>query len=426
MQNGYPQSWRRKGSRVYYVTLTEGGKRRTVSTGCAKKDDADAWVKDRIDANRLGSQQTLKDYALTHHYFEWGRCPHATRLVRNGRQIGKNHVNTQRGHLETWILTDPVLPHKKMVEIRRGDVLDFMERLIDRTTDEEHPNGKGRTVALILGTLKVLLSEAHFREHIPSDPGAKVTAPKYEAQPRGAFSLEETRILLDNADLLTEYRQHGKRIKDEAKAVNPAGEALLWFLALTGARSAEARAIRWRHIDFDTKTITIEAAAKGPFAHSEIGPPKWGKVRSLVAPELLLDRLARFKVQSPFGAPEDFIFADPDGRMQGKTWVGQTVRRALDRATTDIKPEEDRLKPEGRKLSAHSFRHGLNTLLLAAGAPVLQVQLYLGWSSQLSRILAQAQAGYTHHELLTTRDVAATIDRLFALEEKERTITIVR
>ncbi len=68
---------------------------------------------------------------------------------------------------------------------------------------------------------------------------------------------------------------------------------------------------------------------------------------------------------------------------------------------------------EGRKITPHCFRHGLNSHWLAKGLFPLLVQSYLGWTSAEGKLLTRVQAKYTHLQLMKLEDVAATIDRIY-------------
>jgi integrase len=106
-------------------------------------------------------------------------------------------------------------------------------------------------------------------------------------------------------------------------------------------------------------------------------------------------------------SPEDWIFADDKGRaIQYRHWRGAFVGH-VDALGIDRK---------GRRLSPHSLRHTLNTLLLEHGANPLLVAQYLGWSQSAAQIpaLTPVQGGYTHLSHDALRDILPTIEGLFS------------
>ena len=72
-------------------------------------------------------------------------------------------------------------------DIKRGDVADLRDRL----GLSLHP----ATVHKILSAVKAVLSEAYYREDIPTNPGALVGSIQCERAERGVFSVEELRSL---------------------------------------------------------------------------------------------------------------------------------------------------------------------------------------------------------------------------------------
>lgn len=382
MKKKYPEPWRRPDSPAYYFATYDRGRRRTITTGCGKKEDARTFIRKWIDTHEHGTGRSFKEYQAP--YFIWETCPRVARRVDEGKQIGRTHVRMSRALLNKWVLSDPIFPALAMKEITRGHVLDLRARLRKRIAG-------ANTLNKSITAVKTIFSEAAFRGDIPADPGSKVGNIAYQARERGVFTAEEVRGILSACP-------------GEMKT-NLLADMIITMLFCTGARVGELRALRWDSVDLGTGRARITAAFKDS---KEIGAPKWNKRREIALPRLLHDRLQRWREKSEFDDADDFVLANADGQAVGIEHVKNIFARVVAAAQ-----KAEILTIGARWLTPHACRHTLNTALLAAGLSPLLVQSFLGWSSSEGRILTRVQAQYTHLQLLRLEDVAAKIDELY-------------
>ena len=94
----------------------------------------------------------------------------------------------------------------------------------------------------------------------------------------------------------------------------------------------EILALRWRHIDFERRVLTVGEAWKGG---REIGPPKWDHLRLVPLSFRTIDKLYQLQMESIRLAPEDCIFAYDDGTRVGEAWRRKRFCGELDRAGID-------------------------------------------------------------------------------------------
>ena len=113
-------------------------------------------------------------------------------------------------------------------------------------------------------------------------------------------------------------------------------------------------------------------------------------------------KLQELREDSLRTGPDDFVFADVIGARFGETWWNKRFAAAMKKAGIDVKASN---------ITPHSFRHTLNSLLLAAGADPMKVRLALGWAS------ARIQENYLHLAVEQLKDVSAKVDAIF-----ERTV----
>lgn len=415
MKKKYPEPFAVSGSPFFYFWVTEGGRRRKISTGEKGKERARGAIRSYIDSQAVASSRlSFSEYAAP--FFLSKTCPHYARLRAEGKSIGLEHLSHCRVLLEHHLLKDAQFASRPIAEIKRRDLLDLRKRLQARGLGEN-------TINKILATAKVILSEASFREDIEGNPGAEVGDIHYQRRERGVLAAAEVSAILDflgRRTLRMRAEAVGARpVKPGALSARATGiafqamrdEALVSFLFASGARMGELEALRWRAVDFKTGRVSITEAVKGK---DGIGLPKWNKTREIVLARLALDRLKEWKAclveaTSSEPAPDLFVFGDMEGHPLGYEGAHNVFETIIKEARREkVLPEDD-----GRWLSPHSARHSLNTNLLAAGVAPLLVQSYLGWTSAEAKILTRVQAGYTHLQLLRVEDVAKAVDEMY-------------
>lgn len=391
----YPEPFRREGSKVYYYrTYDAEGRRTWRSTGETTKERARAAIRAAIDAAEAESRRPasgavpFKEYASRYFIWEEGQppaCPHASRLKSEGRVIGRTHVLDCHRMVERALERNPQFAALRLDEIRRSHILDLRAKIAAQFSP--------RQAQRIYGAIKIIFSEAAFREDISASPAAAVGPQKIENRERGAFTREELRALLE--------AQPGRM------ATEPRVAAFVTFLATTGARAGEARGLRWGSVNLETRELAIIEAAKHDLP--ETGGPKWEKPRRIIIPRLAADALTAWRKVAARTAPDAFVFGDEDGAMLSQG----VLQRIWATVMADLTAEREGgplVLTSGRWLTPHSLRHSLNSLLLAAGASPIAVAEYMGWSSDLGAALTRIQANYSHVNLIDLRRVADTID----------------
>jgi len=427
----YPDPIRRKDSKYFFFWYTDPtGKRKKVSTGFGRgqKEQARQFIRDYIDRKSGGLSTSFRAYAEPYYT---NSCPHANRLIQNGRTVGEAHQKKSRSLIVNHVFEDE-FSYIPLNEIRRADVLDLRTRLVQAGNGENTVN---KTVIAVQG----ILSEAFFRQDISYNPGAQIGQIKYEQKEKERLDAKEIQQLLSYSinpvgwrvyeiqrELLNSSPENYKTsyqatIKSELKISIPESEKaqrmaltglLLNFLISTGTRIGEARAAIWGSINMDTGRMMIDRAFK---TEKEIGPPKWGRVREIALPSSLLEQLKKWKTITYNDQPDDFIFCTADGGAVGVTWCRKNLLQYLDIVDQD---ENCEFSLDGRKLTPHCYRHSLNTNLLAAEVSPLLVQTYLGWSSDEAKILTRVQRGYTGLELLRLETVSETIETMYYSHNK--------
>ena len=344
------------------------------STGCSTIAEATAFVIARIEKLKNNgvpsSTLTFGEYAEP--FYDWDRCPHVTRLRSEGKSITRKHASNQRYLAKNHVFTDEILSEIPLAELRKADLVDFRNRLVKRI-------GRCRTSQNAFDLAKTICKEAYFREDIDRDITVGLGKIQYDSVEPGIFTEEELR------DLFKKCPGHFVDIYDYS---------VFLLAASVGLRRGEIRALKWSDINFKTGHLTVDRAWKG----KELGKPKWGKIRPTVIPKIALKSLSDLKSESKRNSGDDYIFCYADGSVFGETWWQKHFEKAMKSAGIDAK---------SRDLKPHSFRHTINSLLLAGGQSAEVTRASMGWSSK------DVQEGYTHWKPEFFEDQANRVDEMF-------------
>lgn len=233
----------------------------------------------------------------------------------------------------------PVLGRRRLDEITALDI----ERLVSRLRRKGLSDGSIRNAVV---PLKALLRWAVRRGVIEHDPSTAVTLP-------GRSRATSVRALLDD------------ELAALMDALPPDGRLVVDLLASTGLRASEAMGLRWKHVDFGNRRITVEIRRHG----RNIAPPKTGTSRRMVPISERLVTLLREELARQDAPPEGFVLLSPRGKPLDHH---NFMRRTFDPARREAGLEWAGL---------HTLRHTCATRLIRKGATALQVQRWLGHSS---------------------------------------------
>lgn len=157
----------------------------------------------------------------------------------------------RRGLIDNYILKDPIAD-LNVQDLRRGNILDFRQRLLNKTTDQQANR--------VLGVLKTCIKEGVYREELERDPTIGIGNIWHHPMERGVFMRKELKELFP-ADGLGPWKDL---------------QVYTCFMvaATMGLRRGEVLALRWRDVDFDKGWFSFCQAWKDD---TNLGPPKWGR-----------------------------------------------------------------------------------------------------------------------------------------------------
>lgn len=264
------------------------------------------------------------------------------RCKREG--LDRQTIKTYRSQVNNHVL--PRIGDRELTELRRADVRDFVDELLD-----ENSRAMSRKV---LVSLKSLLKEAVEREWIAASPAADVSLKRqkrHEKRPE-IPTKEEIRLFLENAP--DRYR------------------ALITTAIFTGMRISELRGLTWGNVDFERRIITVSARAN---RQNEIGSPKsCAGMRDIPMTPMVAAALSEWRPDCPAGVL-NLVFPNGAGNVE-------SYGNLLQRMFYPLQKRAGLVDDDGRpKYGFHALRHAAASMMIEQQWPPKKVQVILGHSS---------------------------------------------
>lgn len=369
----YPSVYLR--GKIYYFRFTNRNNFRVQkSTGCTKKSDAQKFVREYVDRLQSGIDDEMSLRKILHLYTDPDTNPRKRDASITNKNYGSRYAANVATDANTLLSTlDANLLDRPLYSISRRMLKDAAHTLVKAF-------GQKMKARHAYKTLKAAISQAADDGYLQTNPGFGLsdigTTP---VKVLYALPPEDIKLALDHLEVFP-----------SKKAMN-----LFIILATCGLRRSEILALTPPQINGDA--LVINRAWKND-AMTVIGPPKWGKERTLAIPQV-----AEKALQEVFEGKDsiDVTFKDMASWMR---LVGVHVSN-LDGV----------MMPEGWKvLTPHMLRHSLNTMLRVSGLPDVLVAEFMSWKHQStnSGFDQGIQDMYTQLYVRNLRPVAETIDRL--------------
>jgi integrase len=171
--------------------------------------------------------------------------------------------------------------------------------------------------------------------------------------------------------------------------------------AATGLRVSELLALRWSDVDFENLELRVTRS----IWHQVVGDCKTeASAKPVPMDEYMAEDLQRWRRQSPYPMPEDWVFASPSMRGKQPYWPDNLMKRYI--------------KPAARKagihknIGWHTFRHSFGTLLKANGEDVKTVQELLRHANSRITLDVYTQAINSHKRAAQSKVVKMIVPNL--------------
>jgi integrase len=257
--------------------------------------------------------------------------------------------NIYKVYLKRWII--PRWSERLLGDIRTIEVESWLRSLpIARST-----------CAKIRNVMSVLFNHACRYEFFDGNPIRLVRQSAKRRSPPAILTAAEIRTLLE-----------GLKIRERT---------LVFIAASTGIRQSELFALKWSDINLSAGTMNVARS----IVHGFVGPCKTESSQKPVPIHpLVCEALVKWKEQSAYRQPEDWVFASRHTHGKQPYW-GQAILHKY------LRPAARELGIETR-FGWHTFRHTYSTLLRSVGTEFKVMQELLRHSTIRSTLDVYTQA----------------------------------
>lgn len=319
--------------------------------------ERDARLHDR------GGRQLLKNYYLNEwvpaHVHEW-----APRTTASYKEVFRLYI-------------EPDLGNTRLDELTVGQVEKWRNKLYERVSSATAQNAYNR--------LRAAMQRAYEKDYVPRNVVAKVKRPTTQRSKGKVWTYEEIHRFLDVI--------RGHRL-----------EALYTLALRLGLREGELIGLLWEDLDFTRKTLRVTGQIQKIDGKIVRLPPKKQSYRTIRLPDDLIELLYEHRHKwleevTLLGVTSDYVFLNEEGKLLDKDNLLRQLGRLQKQANLP-------------KRRFHDLRHTAGSLMISAGADIVQVSKVLGHGSP-----AVTAKVYVH---MFEEDLLPTVERVKDLLRSKR------
>ena len=278
--------------------------------------------------------------------------------------------------LETRLL--PYFGHFYINKIKPTDIMKFYD-LLEKDTQLVRKKGNngsktkkplsGKTILEHHRLLRAMLHKAVYWQLIVANPAERVQPPKARKPKRKSYDDEQTKILLENLELLpsedTKYK------------------VAIILTVFTGVRLGELMGLEWQDVDFKNGIISINRSSQyladmGVFTKV---PKTESSIREIAIPEFIISLLEEYKLgyeeqKSMYGelwTNSDRLFVQADGKPMHPSTISKWFVKYVGQIGLPV-------------INFHGLRHTNASLLVAQNIDIAVISARLG-HAQISTTL---------------------------------------
>ena len=278
--------------------------------------------------------------------------------------------------LETRLL--PYFGHFYINKIKPTDIMKFYD-LLEKDTQLVRKKGNngsktkkplsGKTILQHHRLLRAMLHKAVYWQLIVANPAERVQPPKARKPKRKSYDDEQTKILLENLELLpsedTKYK------------------VAIILTVFTGVRLGELMGLEWQDVDFKNGIISINRSSQyladmGVFTKV---PKTESSIREIAIPEFIISLLEEYKLwyeeqKSIYGelwTNSDRLFVQADGKPMHPSTISKWFVKYVGQIGLPV-------------INFHGLRHTNASLLVAQNIDIAVISARLG-HAQISTTL---------------------------------------
>jgi len=317
--------------------------------------------------------------------------PRATRLISKNKPYSPETVMGYENIFRIY-LKDDTFSDLAMERVTSDDILALLKRIsnmqicIGRRVDSKlkstpksmHLVAGSPRYEKIYGFMRMTFREFQLTHKHFYDPFTELERPKaIVVHPREGLEESEITKLFSTPGVF------------ETSIERAMAAAIFW----AGLRRSELFGLMPEDLDWKTPKINVDHAWKCLDCKSRVlGDPKHHKHREAPFPDILQSAI---KVMWAEYGQHEFVFAFKDGHQPSADWYRIRVYRWFKRAGIEL---------GGRKITPHSARHSLASVLEAQGVPLRYIQNLLGHSDLKTTL------GYLHTPQGKINEITAKIN----------------
>lgn len=278
--------------------------------------------------------------------------------------------------LETRLL--PYFGHFYINKIKPTDIMKFYD-LLEKDTQLVRKKGNngsktkkplsGKTILEHHRLLRAMLHKAVYWQLIVANPAERVQPPKARKPKRKSYDDEQTKILLENLELLS---------SEDTKY-----KVAIILTVFTGVRLGELMGLEWQDVDFKNGIISINRSSQ---YLADIGvftkvPKTESSIREIAIPEFIISLLEEYKLwyeeqKSIYGelwTDSDRLFVQADGKPMHPSTISKWFVKYVGQIGLPV-------------INFHGLRHTNASLLVAQNIDIAVISARLG-HAQISTTL---------------------------------------
>ena len=278
--------------------------------------------------------------------------------------------------LETRLL--PYFGHFYINKIKPTDIMKFYD-LLEKDTQLVRKKGNngsktkkplsGKTILEHHRLLRAMLHKAVYWQLIVANPAERIQPPKARKPKRKSYDDEQTKILLENLELLpsedTKYK------------------VAIILTVFTGVRLGELMGLEWADVDFKNGIISINRSSQ---YLSDMGvftkvPKTESSIREIAIPEFIISLLEEYKlwyeeqksIYDELWMNSDRLFVQADGKPMHPSTISKWFVKYVGQIGLPV-------------INFHGLRHTNASLLVAQNIDIAVISARLG-HAQISTTL---------------------------------------
>ena len=278
--------------------------------------------------------------------------------------------------LETRLL--PYFGHFYINKIKPTDIMKFYD-LLEKDTQLVRKKGNngsktrkplsGKTILEHHRLLRAMLHKAVYWQLVVSNPAERVQPPKARKPKRKSYDDEQTKILLENLELLS---------SEDTKY-----KVAIILTVFTGVRLGELMGLEWQDVDFKNGIISINRSSQ---YLSDMGvftkvPKTESSIREIAIPEFIISLLEEYKlwyeeqksIYDELWMNSDRLFVQADGKPMHPSTISKWFVKYVGQIGLPV-------------INFHGLRHTNASLLVAQNIDIAVISARLG-HAQISTTL---------------------------------------